>query len=185
MSRLALFLRDIVARMPGGRRLDAELAQARRQRDLLRERLDRSERLRAALRRRLETRRLRAIAAQPDAAVLEQVLPLRQAAILASNHDGRASREAAFAGRSVAYRDAIASTDDRPPASAACVVVAGLSWWIPKRLGDQDGIAERLEGKGRLPLREILDTRELAVGRLMIDIGANVGTTSVTRALLG
>jgi len=185
MSRLALFLRDIVARMPRGRRLDAELAQARRQRDLLRERLDRSERLRAALRRRLETRRLRAIAAQPDAAVLEQVLPLRQAAILASNHDGRASREAAFAGRSVAYRDAIASTDDRPPASAACVVVAGLSWWIPKRLGDQDGIAERLEGKGRLPLREILDTRELAVGRLMIDIGANVGTTSITRALLG
>lgn len=105
--------------------------------------------------------------------------------MLASNHDGRASREAAFAGRSVAYRDAVASTGDDPPASSACVVVAGLSWWIPKRPGDQDGVAERLEGKGRLPLREILETRELAVGRVMIDIGANVGTTSITRALLG
>ena len=185
MSRLALFLRDVVARMPGGRRLAAELAQARRQRDLLRERLDRSERQRAVLRRRLETRRLRAIAAQPDETVLEHVLPLRQAAILASNHDGRASREAAFAVRSMAYRDAVASMDDRPSASSACVVVGGLSWWIPKKPGDQDGIAERLEGKGRLPLREILQTRELAVGRLMIDIGANVGTTSITRALLG
>src|SRR5207237_8682550 len=32
---------------------------------------------------------------------------------------------------------------------------------------------------------EILETRELAVGRVMIDIGANVGTTSIPRALLG
>jgi FkbM family methyltransferase len=137
------------------------------------------------LRRRLETRRLRAIAAQPDETVLEHVLPLRHAAMLASNHDGRASREAAFAARSVAYRDAVANSGDDPPASSACVVVAGLSWWIPKRPGDHDGVAARLEGKGRLPLREILDTRELAVGRVMIDIGANVGTTSITRALLG
>jgi FkbM family methyltransferase len=185
MSKFALVLRDIMARLPGGRRLNAELAQTRRQRDLLRQRLDRSERLREVLRRRLETRRLRAIAAQPDEAVLEHVLPLRHAAMLASNHDGRASREAAFAGRSVAYRDAVANTGDAPPASSACVVVAGLSWWIPKRPGDQDGVAARLEGKGRLPLREILETRELAVGRVMIDIGANVGTTSITRALLG
>jgi FkbM family methyltransferase len=105
--------------------------------------------------------------------------------MLASNHDGRASREAAFAARSVAYRDVVAGTADNTPASAACVLVAGLSWWIPRRPGDQDGVAERLEAKGRLPLREILDTRELAVGRVMIDIGANVGTTSITRAVLG
>lgn len=105
--------------------------------------------------------------------------------MLASNHDGRSSREAAFAGRSVAYRDAVAGPGDVPPASSACVVVGGLSWWIPKRPGDQDGVAARLEGRGRLPLREILETRELAVGRVMIDIGANVGTTSITRVLLG
>ncbi len=203
--RLSLFLRDIVARLPGGRRLNAELAQIRRQRDLLRQRLDRSERLREVLRRRLETRRLRAIAAQPDEVVLEHVLPLRHAAMLASNHDGRAERESAFAARCAAYRDAVANRDAdsaadgaaNPPAGSACVVIAGLSWWIPKRAGDQDarlaeaqqgeggGITGRLEGKGRLPLREILETRELAVGRVMIDIGANVGTTPITRALLG
>ena len=105
--------------------------------------------------------------------------------MLASNHDGRAARESAFAARSAVYRDAVSNTGPDAPASSACVVVAGLSWWIPKRAGDQDGIAERLERKGRLPLREILETRELAVGRVMIDIGANVGTTSITRALLG
>jgi len=183
--RFAIFLRDVVARLPGGRRLSAELAQSRRQRDLLRERLDRSERLREILRRRLETRRLRAIAAQPDEAVLEHVLPLRHAAVLASNHDGRGARESAFAARSAAYRDALSNTESAAPASSACVIVAGLSWWIPKRAGHQDGVAERLEEKGRLPLREILETREVAVGRVMIDIGANVGTTSIPRALLG
>src|SRR4051812_38377056 len=107
MRSLTGILRNLAARLPGGRRLHAELAQATRQRDLLRARLDRSERQRAALRRRLETRRLRALASQPDAAVLEQVLPLRHAAMLAANHDGRAAREAAFAARSSSYRDEI------------------------------------------------------------------------------
>ena len=189
MSWLGLFLRDMAARLPGGRRLNAELAQSRRQRDLLRQRLDRSERLRDVLRRRLEIRRLRAMASRPDEAVLEHVLPLRHAAMLASNHDGRAARESAFAARSAAYRDAVAETGANgtanPPSESACVIVAGLSWWIPKRANERDGISGRLEGKGRLPLREILDTRELAVGRVMIDIGANVGTTSIPRALLG
>src|SRR6266480_4404290 len=104
-----IFLRDIVARLPGGRRLSAELAQSRRQRDLLHQRLERSEQQRETLRRRLETRRQRARAAQPDEAVLEHVLPLRHAAMLAANHDpsrrsatgaeadGRVAREAAFA----------------------------------------------------------------------------------------
>ena len=106
--------------------------------------------------------------------------------MLTSNHDGRAARESAFAARSAAYRDAVSNTEAGAPASSACVIVAGLSWWIPKdgRQGE-GGIAERLEGKGRLPLREILETRELAVGRVMIDVGANVGTTSITRVLLG
>src|SRR5438128_529862 len=107
MPFLARFVRELVARLPGGRRLHAELAQAARQRDVLRARLDRSERQRAALRRRLETRRLRALASQPVETVLEQVLPLRHAAIVASNHDGRAGREAAFAARSASYRDAL------------------------------------------------------------------------------
>ena len=179
-----IFLRDIVARLPGGRRLSAELAQSRRQRDLLHQRLERSERQRETLRRRLETRRQRARAVQPDEAVLEHVLPLRHAAMLAANHDGRTARESAFAARSASYRDALAHPDSTPAASER-VVIAGLTWWMPAHAGESEGIAQRLAGKRRLPLREILATRELAVGRVMIDIGANVGTTSIPRALLG
>jgi FkbM family methyltransferase len=179
-----IFLRNLVARLPGGRRLNAELAQSRRQRDLLHERLDRSERQLAVLRRRLETRKQRARAAQPDEAVLEHVLPLRHAARLAANHDGRIAREAAFAERSASYREALARSDAPPPA-AECVVIAGLTWWIPAETGETEGVAQQIAGKRRLPLREILETRELAVGRVMIDIGANVGTTSIPRALFG
>src|SRR5882672_10892338 len=156
-----IFLRDIVARLPGGRRLSAELAQGRRQRDLLHARLDRSERQRAALRRRLETRKQRARAAQPDEAVLEHVLPLRHAAMLAANHDGRIARESTFAERSDSYRQALARPD-ATPSSAERVVIAGLTWWIPAEAGESEGVAQRIAGKRRLPLREILETRELA-----------------------
>jgi FkbM family methyltransferase len=196
VSWLASFVRDVVARLPGGRRLKAELDQSRRQRDLLRARLDKSEKQRQVLRRRLEIRRQRTRAAQPDEAVLEHVLPLRHAAMLAANHDpsrrsaagaeadGRAAREAAFAERSASYREALAHPESMPAAHES-VVIAGLTWWMPAQAGESEGIAQRLAGRRVLPLREILETRELAVGRVMIDIGANVGTTSIPRVLLG
>jgi FkbM family methyltransferase len=104
--------------------------------------------------------------------------------MLAANHDGRDARESAFAQRSASYRDALADAD-RTPAPAERVVVAGLTWWVPVEADDSEGIAHRLGARRRLPLAEILETRELAVGRAMIDIGANVGTTSIPRALLG
>ena len=94
------------------------------------------------------------------------------------------AREAAFAERSASYREALAHPDSMPAAHEK-VRIAGLTWWMPAQAGESEGIAQRLAGRRRLPLREILETRELAVGRVMIDIGANVGTTSIPRALLG
>jgi FkbM family methyltransferase len=184
MAWLGRLVRDFVGHLPGGRRLRAELEQSRRQRDVLDERLKRSEQQRDVLRRRLDVRRQRALAMQPDEAVLEHILPLRHAAMLAANHDGRETRESAFAARSVSYSDALANAD-QTPAPAERVVLAGLTWWVPLEADDTEGIAHRLGARRRLPLAEILATRELAVGRAMIDIGANVGTTSIPRALLG
>src|SRR5512138_136707 len=83
MAWLGRFVRDLVAHLPGGRRLRAELEQSRRQRDVLSARLERSESQREALRKRLDARRQRARAMQPDEAVLEHILPLRHAAMLA------------------------------------------------------------------------------------------------------
>src|SRR5262249_20881715 len=184
MAWLGRFVRDLVGHLPGGRRLRAELEQSRRQRDLLHRRLKRSEEQRDVLRRRLDARRQRARAMQPDQTVLEHILPLLPPALPPANHDGRDARESAFAARSTSYRDSLADTD-RMPGPAERVVVAGLTWWVPVEVDATEGIARRLGVRRRLPLAEILETRELAQGRAMIDIGANVGTTSIPRALLG
>jgi len=184
MAWLGRFVRDLVAHLPGGRRLRAELEQSRRHRDVLSERLKRSERQRDVLRRRLDARRQRARAMQPDEAVLEHILPLRHAAMLAANHDRRDARESAFVARSASYRDALVDAD-AIPAAVERIVLSGLTWWVPAEADDTEGIAHRLHARRRLPLAEILETRELAVGRAMIDIGANLGTTSIPRALLG
>lgn len=162
MDSLSALLRDVVARLPGGRRLKAELDQCHRQREQLRHQLD-------DLRLRLQSR-------EPDPDVLRQVLPLRQAALrqssLKASPDTRArQREAEFVARSSSYRDALAA--GTPPANGEATVIDGLSWWVPK--GDS----------WHLPLEEILQTRELAQGRLMLDVGANVGTTSIPRVILG
>jgi len=184
MAWLGRFVRDFVGHLPGGRRLRVELEQSRRQRDVLSERLKRSEGQRDTLRRRLEARRQRMRAVQPDEVVLEHILPLRHAAMLAANHDGRTAREAAFEARSTSYREALADADT-PPTGADRIAVSGLTWCLPVEADESEGIAHRLAVRRRLPLAEILQTRELAVGRAMIDIGANVGTTSIPRALLG
>jgi len=104
--------------------------------------------------------------------------------MLAANHDRRDARESAFVARSASYRDALVYAD-AIPAAIERIVLSGLTWWVPAEADDTEGIAHRLHARRRLPLAEILETRELAVGRAMIDIGANLGTTSIPRALLG
>jgi FkbM family methyltransferase len=187
MAWLAQFVRDFVVYLPGGRRLNAELGQTRRQRDLLLGRLARAEQQRALLRRRLEARRQRARAMQPDPAVLEQIMrPRHAAAVLIAQRPESATRESGFAARSSSYREALPG-GGRSVADSGVdrVAIAGLTWHVPADGKGADGIAQRLLRRQRLPLDEILQTRELAVGRTMIDIGANVGTTSIPRAILG
>jgi FkbM family methyltransferase len=187
MAWLGRFVRDLVARLPGGRRLSTELEQSRRQRDILRDRLKRSEGQREVLRRRLEARRQRARATQPEPAVLEHVMRSRRAAtMLIAKRADSVARESAFAARSPSYREALMHPHiDVPDRAIECVEIAGLTWRVPADRGDAEGVARRLVRRARLPLDEILETRELAVGRVMIDIGANVGTTSIPRAILG
>jgi len=201
MSLLGSLVRGTVLRLTGTS-LRAELAQVTRQLDRLRNRLERAGEETGDLRKRLAANRRHAKSMQPDERVLEQVLPLRHAAIIASNHDGRAQREAAFIARSVSYRDALAMIAPPPdPGSrippvrrspqgeggnrgADHVTAGGLSWCLPN-LDEAGALTQRVVAGHRLPLDEILEARELAVGRAMIDIGANVGTTSIPRVVLG
>ena len=193
MSMLGSLVRGTVLRLTGTS-LRAELAQVTRQLDKLRSRLERAGEETGDLRKRLAANRRHAKSVQPDEHVLEQVLPLRHAALIASNHDGRAQREAEFLARSASYRDAITSNpgsrlpraESRVPPNPGAdhVMAGGLSWCFPN-LDEAGALTQRVVAGHRLPLNEILEARELAVGRAMIDIGANVGTTSIPRVVLG
>ena len=86
-------------------------------------------------------------------------------------------------------RPPTARDDDRPavrdvPANVDTVRIAGLVWWVPADDRKPGSLSDRLLHR-ELPLAEILRTRPFARGGVMIDIGANVGTTSIPRLLLG
>jgi FkbM family methyltransferase len=67
---------------------------------------------------------------------------------------------------------------------ADTVRIAGLTWCVPADDRKPGSLSDRLLHHD-LPLAEILSTRRFARGGVMIDIGANIGTTSIPRLLLG
>jgi FkbM family methyltransferase len=91
-------------------------------------------------------------------------------------------RDAAHSSVSDAY--AAARTAEAPP-GADRVEIGGVTWWVPadNRTGGQ--LADRVLHRRHLPLQDILRTREAISNGTMIDVGANIGLTSVTRAILG
>src|SRR5436190_23923136 len=126
MSMLGSLVPGTVLRVTG-MSLRAELEQLTRQLEKLRHKLKRSEEESADLRKRLKANRRHARAIQPDDRVLEQVLPLRHAALIQANHDGRSQREVAFMARSTSYRESIATLAPRIEPTMA----GGLSWCLP------------------------------------------------------
>jgi FkbM family methyltransferase len=64
-------------------------------------------------------------------------------------------------------------------------VFRGLQMWIPRQGVTDPNSLESKVASGRLPFRTILSTRDLAQGTIMLDIGANIGTTSIPRVVLG
>jgi len=86
-------------------------------------------------------------------------------------------------------RNATASGGVSSPGTTAAlsgdrVRIAGLTWHIPPDDRKPGSLSDRLL-HGQLPLAEILRTRRYAHGGVMIDIGANIGTTAIPRLLLG
>ena len=65
------------------------------------------------------------------------------------------------------------------------VEIGGIGWWVPRAARAEGQLAQRLIGEKRLPFVDILRTREAISNGTMLDIGANIGLTSVTRAVLG
>jgi FkbM family methyltransferase len=85
---------------------------------------------------------------------------------------------------SSAYREALA----RVHGAADGLVrtdLEGLTWWVPIRPSTSDEARKRFVAKQRLPFRNITQTREFALGPVMLDIGANTGRMSIPRVILG
>jgi FkbM family methyltransferase len=115
--------------------------------------------------------------------VLKAMLPARVAAARARAESPiMRGRHETLLRESGAYRNAVdqAGAED---ATVFAVTIGGLTWWVPASARQPDREA-RVKAQA-LPLRAILQTREVAVGPVMVDVGANIGRTSVLRVVLG
>jgi FkbM family methyltransferase len=119
-----------------------------------------------------------------DPDVLAHLLPGRAARRRARPPDpADAARDARHLESSPSYREAV-DLGAPPSAGADRVSVQGLEFWIPRDRRIPGRLADDLL-HGRLPLADLLRTREAIGGGVMLDVGANIGTTSIPRAVLG
>jgi FkbM family methyltransferase len=110
-----------------------------------------------------------------DTNVLRGQLPIRGA--LAAKRSQRPEAQARlerFAAAAPAWTEALAS-DEAVAGLTRVVDEDSISWWVPIARPD-DRVA---------PSRIFTQTRELGLGGLMIDIGANIGRMSIPRVILG
>jgi FkbM family methyltransferase len=115
--------------------------------------------------------------------VLAALLPARAAWCRTSPPDLAAlDRERQFAQRSPSYSKA---RDASAPVGAERVEIGGLGWWVPRDERREGRLADRIVGRKWLPLEDILRTREAIANGVMLDVGANIGLTSVTRVVAG
>ena len=68
--------------------------------------------------------------------------------------------------------------------SACNVTLDGLSWSVPLTVPDNPALVERALRHQDFPYRVLTQTREVAVGGVMLDLGANIGRMSVPRVIL-
>lgn len=96
-----------------------------------------------------------------------------------------AEREAALRAISPAYREAADHGPGRLGEYVNQMTVQGMRWWMPIVKPQPSGPSEGWVAKQHFPYRALTQTRELAVGGIMIDLGANIGRMSIPRVLLG
>jgi FkbM family methyltransferase len=120
-----------------------------------------------------------------DRKVLQRSLPAR--APVARHRAGQAAaRERArrFAEASPSYVQALAA-DEGSAGHATRIELDGLAWWVPLLAPDDPAVVKRYLGHQDFPYRAITQTRELALGGIMLDIGSNNGRMAVPRVILG
>ena len=121
-----------------------------------------------------------------DADVLRRSLPLRAPTVSARAAVPQVrEQDRRFACGSPAYAAAIEAPDAAFDANVTRIVLDGLNWWVPLVHPDDAMRVERSISQQDFPYRTIAQTRELALGGAMIDLGANVGRMCIPRVVLG
>jgi FkbM family methyltransferase len=63
--------------------------------------------------------------------------------------------------------------------------IDGLTWWVPSLPSQSAASVDRMLAKQRFPYLAIAQTRDVSVGGIMLDIGANIGRMAIPRVVLG
>lgn len=119
-----------------------------------------------------------------DKDVLRDSLPLRARTLASRTAEPEvAEREQRFRAASSAYAAALA--DQATSEALHRITLDGLTWCVPLVRPDDPVRVERAIRHQDFPYRVIAQTRELAIGGAMLDIGANVGRMCIPRVILG
>ncbi|HEV8396057.1 MAG TPA: FkbM family methyltransferase [Vicinamibacterales bacterium] len=98
--------------------------------------------------------------------------------------DAAVARKRAFADASPAYAAAAAAAG-APLPSSRVMTLDGLTWHVPLTEPDNEAMVARALGHQDFPYRVLTQTRDAAIGGVMLDIGANIGRMSIPRVILG
>jgi len=120
----------------------------------------------------------------PSPAVLETLLPTRLAAAQErARRPDAVARHREFLRIGKRYAQAVEAYEAGHMSNAQSICVGALKFWVPLEARLPERVA-RAQKQG-LPLRVISNTREVASGRVMLDVGGNLGRTAIPRVVLG
>ena len=115
-----------------------------------------------------------------EPSTLQGLLPHRfralRARVRAQNPE---ARERSFKATCSAYAEA---GEELP---IECRNVDGLRWHMPVPTSRAEELATWFEKQHRFPYAAIVQSRDVSIGGVMLDIGANVGGTAIPRVILG
>jgi FkbM family methyltransferase len=118
-------------------------------------------------------------------ALLRGLLPLRaQTIAVRARHENAERYDLLLQETAPAYRAELADTGEAD-SELERITLDTLGWSVAVPASVRAGARERFIAKQQFPYRAIVQTREMAQGPVLIDVGANMGLTSVPRVVLG
>jgi FkbM family methyltransferase len=115
--------------------------------------------------------------------IIQELLPHRFRTVAARRAYADADRyEERLRVLSAAYREASIAI---PGTDLVAVDIQGLTWTVPVPASLTGARRDRFIQAQQFPYRTIAETREFAVGPVLLDIGANCGLMSIPRLILG